>query len=224
MCIASNKTFQDPKRLRHDTDGLFITSADEMSAALPAVPRGRRQHRCASPSGATSSCRWGRPTCPASPLPEGSSEDEYIGKLALEGLDARFREIAGRYPHDRDAYRQRLEMELGVIRKMGLQRLLPHRPGLHQLGQAAQGAGGPGARLGRRVHRGLVAAHHRPRPHPLEPPLRALPQSRARLDARLRRRLLPEPARRGHRLRRGRSTGRTTSGRSSPSARSRPGR
>src|SRR5512133_3109161 len=35
MCIASNKTFQDPKRLRHDTDGLFIQSPDDMVAALP---------------------------------------------------------------------------------------------------------------------------------------------------------------------------------------------
>src|SRR5512142_733872 len=38
MCIASNKTFSDPKRLRHETDGLFITSPDEMTAALPQFP------------------------------------------------------------------------------------------------------------------------------------------------------------------------------------------
>ncbi len=83
----------------------------------------------------------------------------------------------------------------------GVHRLLPHRPGLHQLGQAARRPGGAGARLRRRLDRGLGAAHHRHRPHPLEAALRALPQPRARLDARLRHRLLPGPARRGDRLR-----------------------
>jgi DNA polymerase-3 subunit alpha len=118
MCIASNKTFQDPKRLRHDTDGLFITSAEDMAAALPQYPEA-----IASTVGIAEQCNvelsLGKSFLPRFALPEGTSEDEYIEKLAREGLDARFREIAGRYPHDRDAYRQRLEMELAVIRKMG---------------------------------------------------------------------------------------------------------
>src|SRR5512144_1259324 len=37
MCIASGKTFSDPKRLRHDSDGLFVTSPDEMVQALPGM-------------------------------------------------------------------------------------------------------------------------------------------------------------------------------------------
>ena len=59
----------------------------------------------------------------------------------------------------------------------------------------------PGPRLGRRLARRVLAAHHRPRSDPVQPAVRALPQPRARLDARLRRRLLHEPARRGHRVR-----------------------
>ena len=38
MCIASDKTLADPKRLRHDTDKLYVMSPDEMSAALPDFP------------------------------------------------------------------------------------------------------------------------------------------------------------------------------------------
>jgi DNA polymerase-3 subunit alpha len=118
MCIASNKTFQDPKRLRHDTDGLFITSGDEMAAALPqyreAIDNSVRIAELCNVE-----LKLGKSFLPRFALPEGTSEDEYIAKLAREGLDARFREIDGRYPHDRDAYRQRLEMELGVVRKMG---------------------------------------------------------------------------------------------------------
>ncbi len=118
MCIASNKTFQDPKRLRHDTDGLFITSGDDMVAMLP-----QYREAIANTLRIAEECNvelsLGKSFLPRFALPEGTSEDEYIEKLAREGLDARFREIAGRYPHDRDAYRQRLEMELSVIEKMG---------------------------------------------------------------------------------------------------------
>src|SRR5512142_938957 len=118
MCIASNKTFSDPKRLKHDTDGLFITSPDEMVQALPGL-----EDAVARSAEIAAMCNvdlpLGKTFLPKFALPEGLSEGEYLTKLAREGLDRRFREIDGRYPHDRDVYRQRLEMELGVILKMG---------------------------------------------------------------------------------------------------------
>ncbi len=118
MCIASNKTFSDPKRLRHETDGLFITSPDEMAAALPGF-----EDAVARSAEIAEACnvelQLGRTFLPKFSLPEGVSEDELIAKLARGGLDRRFAEIDGKYAHDRDAYRAQLEMELGVIRKMG---------------------------------------------------------------------------------------------------------
>src|SRR6266498_1894235 len=118
MCIASNKTFSDPKRLKHDTDGLFITSADDLVRALPGL-----DDAIARTAEIAELCNvelpLGKTFLPSFVLPEGVSEDDFIVKLARDGLDRRFREIDGKYPHDRDAYRQRLEMELGVIEKMG---------------------------------------------------------------------------------------------------------
>jgi DNA polymerase-3 subunit alpha len=118
MCISSNKTFQDPKRLRHDTDGLFIQSPDEMAAAMPDF-----KDAIARTAEIAEMCNvelsLGKSFLPRFTLPEGMSEDDLIVKLSHEGLDRRFREIADQYPHDRDLYRQRLEMELGVIKKMG---------------------------------------------------------------------------------------------------------
>ncbi len=117
MCIASGKTFSDPKRIRHDTDGLFVAGPDEMAAALPGFPEA-----IANTQRIAASCdvelEIGKTHLPAFQLPEGFGADDYIAKLAREGLDRRFREIEGRYPHDRDGYRQRLELELSVIRKM----------------------------------------------------------------------------------------------------------
>jgi len=118
MCIASNKTFQDPKRLRHDTDGLFIQSPDEMAAALPDY-REAIDNTVRIAEMCNVELSLGKSFLPRFQLPDGMSEDDFIDKLAKEGLDARFREIDGQYPHDRDAYRARLEMELGVIKKMG---------------------------------------------------------------------------------------------------------
>ena len=37
MAIASGRTFDDPKRMRHDTEELYIKSPQEMYAALEAV-------------------------------------------------------------------------------------------------------------------------------------------------------------------------------------------
>ena len=172
-------------------------------AGAPRLRGRHRAHRARSPSSATSSCRSARPSCPRFALPEGISEDDFIG-------EARPRGARPALPGDRRASTrttatptaQRLEMELGVIQKMGFSGYFLIVQDFINWAKERERAGGPGPRLGRRLDRGLVAAHHRPRPHPLEPALRALPQPRARVDAGLRHRLLPEPARRGDPLRR----------------------
>ena len=97
-------------------------------------------------------------------------------------------------------------------------RLLPDRRRLHQVGQGQRHPGRAGPRLGRRLGRRLVAHHHRSRSAALRPAVRALPQSRARVDAGLRHRLLPGPPRRGDPLRAEASTAPTASRRSSRTA------
>jgi DNA polymerase-3 subunit alpha len=117
MCIASNKTFQDPKRIRHDTDGLYITSPDDMVKALPGL-----EDAVARSAEIAEMCNvelsLGKTYLPRFGEGGEDGEQEILVRLAREGLDRRFREIEGKYPHDRDVYRQRLEMELGVIVKM----------------------------------------------------------------------------------------------------------
>ena len=100
-------------------------------------------------------------------------------------------------------YAERLDYELGVIERMKYPGYFLIVADFIQWAKAQGIPVGPGPRLRRRLGRRLVADHHRPRSAPLRPDLRALPQSRPRVDARLRHRLLPEPARRGHPLRPG---------------------
>ena len=84
-----------------------------------------------------------------------------------------------------------------------ISRLLPDRVRLHPMGEGAGHSGRAGPRLGGGLARVLCADHHRSRSAPLRSAVRALPQSRARVDAGLRHRLLPGPARRGDPLRAG---------------------
>jgi DNA polymerase-3 subunit alpha len=118
MCIASNKTLADPKRLHHDTDGLFITGPDEMVAALPQY-REAIDNTVRIGEMCNVELPLGKSFLPKFQVPEGLGEDEYIARLSRQGLDRRFGEMEGAYPHDRDLYRQRLELELGIIKKMG---------------------------------------------------------------------------------------------------------
>ena len=68
------------------------------------------------------------------------------------------------------------------------------------MGQGPGHSGRARSRLRRRLARRLCADHHRSRSSALLTAVRTLSQSRTRLDAGFRHRLLPDAARRGHRL------------------------
>ena len=84
----------------------------------------------------------------------------------------------------------------------GVSGVFSHRGRFHRMGEEASDTGRAGARLRGRIPRRLRPRHHRPRPSPLRPALRTLPESRARVAAGLRRRLLHGRPGPGHRLRR----------------------
>ena len=99
------------------------------------------------------------PRGPHAGLVHGASWPRDGLDAALRGARALPRSTATRTAH---------RLEHGARRHLddGVPRLLPHRPGLHQLGEGARHPGRPGPRLGRRPHRGVRAADHRPRSHP----------------------------------------------------------
>ena len=73
---------------------------------------GVRQHPCSSPSGATSASTRA-PTSPASPVPEGESEESWLVKEVERGLRPA---LPGGIP---DGHREQAEYEVGVICQMG---------------------------------------------------------------------------------------------------------
>ena len=125
MAIASGRTFDDPKRLRHETEELYIKSPDEMYGSLEAVTGVGAEWKEAVHNTwqiaqmCNVDLNLKDKYLPKFQVPEGETLDSYLQRRAREGLDQRFAEIAktGRRV-DADMYRERLERELGVIIKM----------------------------------------------------------------------------------------------------------
>ena len=78
--------------------------------------------RAPSPSDAPSGCRQLRPTLPAFPLPPGVGEDEYLERLATQGLDERLKPShdSRLTTHDSSAHRTQLAHELTIIARLKL--------------------------------------------------------------------------------------------------------
>ena len=169
---------------------------------------GLRQHPRRSPAAApTCRCRASR-SCRATQARAAAPRRTSCASMARDGPERRLRRRrpARRPTSSSSKYRERLELRARHDRADGLPRLLPDRRRLHPMGEGPRHPGRAGPRLGRGLAGRLVAQDHRSRSAALGPAVRALPQSRARVDAGLRHRLLPGPARPGDPLRAATST------------------
>ena len=193
LCVQSGKTMDDPNRFKFDARDFYLKSPAEMRALWDGKYQLREAcdntlliaercavdlRRVARPTCRGSRCRTGRPSRP------GSS------RRSSRGLAGRF---PGGIPPE---VQKQADYEVGVITQMGF-------PGyflvVADFINWAKDNGirvGPGPRVGRRLDGRLRHADHRPRPAAARADLRAVPQPRPRLDARLRRGLRRAPARR----------------------------
>src|SRR3954464_2306795 len=115
MCIASGKTLQDGKRMKHSTDKLYVTSPEEMRAYFSDVPEAvHNTQRIAEMCNLE--MKLGKSMLPTFKVPEGENPDEFMAKLARAGLEERFKELrSASYQVDHEVYRGRLELEISVI-------------------------------------------------------------------------------------------------------------
>lgn len=119
-CIASGYTLADPNRPKPYTPEQYLKSEEEMCELFADLPSALENtieiaKRC-NLDGVLS-----KPQLPLFPTPEGMSLDDYMDHLAHEGLEKR---LAFLYDDEavrnekRPAYLERLEYELGIIKKM----------------------------------------------------------------------------------------------------------
>ncbi|MBI2881002.1 MAG: DNA polymerase III subunit alpha, partial [Candidatus Tectomicrobia bacterium] len=117
LCIQTGKTLNDPSRWRFQTDQLYVKSPEEMAQLFRELPEALRNtlevaERC------NLELEFGGYQLPRYEAPDGSSLDDFLARLAREGL-ARRLESGGPAPGvSRAEYEERLAFELEMIREM----------------------------------------------------------------------------------------------------------
>src|SRR6195952_4610833 len=111
LCVQTKSPLQEPK-MRFDTNEFYLKDSAEMAASFAEWPEAMATsleiaERC------NVEIELGKQLIPRYPTPSGEDEVEYLRRLAYEGLRARYGD-----PPPAHAV-ERLEMELGVIIKMG---------------------------------------------------------------------------------------------------------
>ena len=112
MCVQMGKLVEDQDRMRFETEEFFVKSEEEMRALFPNCPEA-----IDNTQKIVDLCnvdfQFGTYHLPEFKLPEGETDgDVYFEKLCWQGF-------ARRYPAGGEALKDRLRMEMGVIRQMG---------------------------------------------------------------------------------------------------------
>src|SRR5215216_5957861 len=111
VCIQTNTTLNDPKRLKSESDQLFLKSPEEMARVFQDVPEAisnsiRIAEMCLL------DLEFDGYHLPEFPIPAGFSPDTYLESLCQEGVQRRYGHVSGEVA-------ARLAYELDVIKSMG---------------------------------------------------------------------------------------------------------
>ena len=121
LCIQTGRTINDPSRFRFPTDTLYFKSPEEMAAHFAACPEAVTNtlevaERC------NLELEFGAHHFPVFPVQEGETLDTLFARACWDGLARRLDELHELAPVSKEtetAYRDRLTLEIDVIRKMG---------------------------------------------------------------------------------------------------------
>ena len=200
ICIAEGRLLAESDRRQLNAEHRFKSRA-EMVALFADLPEA-----LASTVEIAERCAF-RPHTHQPILPRfsvgDSDEASELRKRAEAGLARRLASAGRRARPQRGGIPRAARFRTRRHRRHEISRLLPDRRRFHPVGEGEGHSGRPRPRFRRRLAGVLCAHHHRPRSDPLRAAVRALSQSRARVDAGLRHRLLPGPPRRGDPLRAG---------------------
>ncbi|MDQ3032301.1 MAG: DNA polymerase III subunit alpha [Myxococcota bacterium] len=120
QCIGASRAYTDMERAHHGSHELFLKSSEEMVELFRHTPDAIRAtleiaERCGGACNPKS-----KPKLPRFKVPDGMTEADFLRQCSHEMLARRFRELeaTGR-TLNHEAYRERLEFELGTIIQMG---------------------------------------------------------------------------------------------------------
>ena len=111
VCIQTNTTIDDPKRMKMESDQLYFKTPEEMAAVFGDVP-GALENTVRIAERCSVNLDFNRLLLPDPGIPEGVTPQEHLSTLCWQGLRERYPEIT-------DEVSKRLEYELWVIDQTG---------------------------------------------------------------------------------------------------------
>lgn len=111
LCIQTGKTLNDDNRMKFPSDEFYLKSPDEMAALFPEHPEALENtvkiaERC------NVEIKFHDLHLPEFTVPDGYTHEEYLKKLALEGMNSRYENVT-------DEIKERFEFEFNTIKNMG---------------------------------------------------------------------------------------------------------
>lgn len=113
LCINTNRVFDDPTRMRFDTDEFYVRSPQEMYAAMPGREDALARSAAIAESIDYTGIHLGKRSFPSFEPPEQKSPEVHLRELCEQALAERYGDAL---PPEA---RERLDQELGVINKLG---------------------------------------------------------------------------------------------------------
>lgn len=121
LCIQTGKTINDPKRFRFSTDQLYFKSPEQMASDFSDSPDAvKTSHDIAQRCDLN--LEFDKHYFPIFPVPDGETLDSLFEKTARQGFKDRLMQIREREPlssEQEKIYKDRLDMEIDVIKTMG---------------------------------------------------------------------------------------------------------
>jgi DNA polymerase-3 subunit alpha len=118
-CIATGASHEEAKAAHHGSKQMYLKSPAEMAHLFRDRPEAVRNTLVVAEMCTGWKPKLGEPMLPSFAVPDGEDTAGYFGRVAREGLERRLADLraAGRAV-DEAAYRERLELEIGVIVRM----------------------------------------------------------------------------------------------------------
>ena len=118
VCIATGRVLDDPKRPREYSREQYLKSPEEMQELFSDLPEAL-QNTVELAKRCNFELSLGTYYLPQFPVPDGHTLDSWIRETSHEGLKKRLAKHAPANGHTVADYEERLDIELGVIIKMG---------------------------------------------------------------------------------------------------------
>ena len=115
LCISTRKTVDDPGRMRHDTEDLYLRSGEEMNKLFADTPEAVENTRRIADA-CNLELELGKVYLPRYEVPVEYNLDSYLEANAKQGLD---RHLAGLEVEKHELYTERFNYEIDVIKRMG---------------------------------------------------------------------------------------------------------